>query len=639
MTADDNSGSAKSGVLSKRLVIDFFILALALLALAFVVNDRILSRPKPKTAQDFYYLAKFLDEKGELEKAVAANTRSIELDPKFGKARMNMACLLIVRGEYAAGIDQYLKARQYLGDDPINHQILTYDLAGAYYREGRYEEAWNEFVEAYKLNPDRAAPGRPWIADDPRSLEYHVVKNDKAGFMKLAEKDLENYRRGRLLSEVNDRYNQLKTSLRPTAARMKEFRSIDIKNGASRYQYAYRGLYAHALYLQGRHEDAMKVLKKMERDFLPEWMYEWHLMTKVRVLTKMGRPGKAIGILQLALRSGDDRVQSYDLLFKIAEIFRYEGMFAQEQEVLRQMLVRWPKDEGVLEQLSSSYLFSGKYGEALVLSAKLLTWKMLLQTLFGVLLILGLLFGLFSGFSRIFFAKKRQENDKAPVYRSWDAFLYGLASALVPLFTGLIALQWVVAFPALAANVSPVVLGALVGEIMCAGLLYFLMRKKYKFGLEEFGLRELPLKRILGWAVVLVLAHLFIFIAWDVILKWMGDPDTDHSTWSYVYEGLKQAGHPAALLSFWIVLSLWTAVFEEMVFRVYIYQYAERYSSAGWAVFISAILFAAGHEPFTMFPAFFMFGVMQSLVFIKTRSIYPCIAAHGLWNYIITQLG
>ncbi|MGC8668468.1 MAG: CPBP family intramembrane glutamic endopeptidase [Chthonomonadales bacterium] len=75
---------------------------------------------------------------------------------------------------------------------------------------------------------------------------------------------------------------------------------------------------------------------------------------------------------------------------------------------------------------------------------------------------------------------------------------------------------------------------------------------------------------------------------------------------------------------------------EEVLFRGVIYARLSELYSDWFAILFSASLFAASHSVSSQFRWLFWLGVLQAVLFKITRSVYPCIAAHGLGAIINT---
>ena len=73
---------------------------------------------------------------------------------------------------------------------------------------------------------------------------------------------------------------------------------------------------------------------------------------------------------------------------------------------------------------------------------------------------------------------------------------------------------------------------------------------------------------------------------------------------------------------------------EECCFRGFVYNILKQYSSPAVAAFASALLFSAVHASLAQFVQLFIFGLVQCLLYEKTRSLLIPIILHMLFNAI-----
>ena len=82
---------------------------------------------------------------------------------------------------------------------------------------------------------------------------------------------------------------------------------------------------------------------------------------------------------------------------------------------------------------------------------------------------------------------------------------------------------------------------------------------------------------------------------------------------------------------------------EEMMFRGVIFGVTERSLGARWAVWISALVFGLAHLPnegttVLAVAVICAYGVLQAVLYLKTRLLWVCIGTHIAWNYCISQV-
>jgi membrane protease YdiL (CAAX protease family) len=145
----------------------------------------------------------------------------------------------------------------------------------------------------------------------------------------------------------------------------------------------------------------------------------------------------------------------------------------------------------------------------------------------------------------------------------------------------------------------------------------------------QFGLRPTPARRAAGLVALTILAFLAFSVIWAVAL--------DVSTKEKLLEQLG-ANETALLLALSALLTTVIApVCEEILFRGYIFAALCKWK--GWlpAAAITGVLFGgvhAGSAPVADLIPLGVLGFMLCMLYRRTGSLYPCIAAHSLNNSI-----
>ena len=78
---------------------------------------------------------------------------------------------------------------------------------------------------------------------------------------------------------------------------------------------------------------------------------------------------------------------------------------------------------------------------------------------------------------------------------------------------------------------------------------------------------------------------------------------------------------------------------EELYFRgVLVRWFGDRLPGAV-AIVIGAVVFAAYHENWDYAPSLFVLGLIVGWVYLKTKSLWPAVLAHGIYNAVIDVSG
>ena len=103
---------------------------------------------------------------GQIEMAMEAYSRVIELNPNNPNAYNNRGVAYNARGDFDRAVEDYTKVIELNPDDAIAYN----NRGGVYYLKGEYDSAIVDFSKAIELNPDYA------IAYNNRGVAYHLKK-------------------------------------------------------------------------------------------------------------------------------------------------------------------------------------------------------------------------------------------------------------------------------------------------------------------------------------------------------------------------------------------------------------------------------------------------------------------------------
>ena len=128
--------------------------------------------------------------------------------------------------------------------------------------------------------------------------------------------------------------------------------------------------------------------------------------------------------------------------------------------------------------------------------------------------------------------------------------------------------------------------------------------------------------------IIFALVFIFVFMKIYVgITELMG---IKYINFLYIY---KQNGWP--LWSAFITIAIIPAIFEELAFRGFIMKRLQKIGGNNEALIIQAIMFSVLHMLPTIFISHFVIGVVLGTLYQQSKSIYPGIIVHLLWNSIV----
>lgn len=93
-----------------------------------------------------------------------------------------------------------------------------------------------------------------------------------------------------------------------------------------------------------------------------------------------------------------------------------------------------------------------------------------------------------------------------------------------------------------------------------------------------------------------------------------------------------------ALLVFFLTAAIAAPLFEEVLFRGFLLPSLTRYMSAGWAIVLSAFIFAAAHLSLSEVLPLTLLGAVLGFVYTRSRSLISPMILHSAWNSA-TMLG
>lgn len=177
------------------------------------------------------------------------------------------------------------------------------------------------------------------------------------------------------------------------------------------------------------------------------------------------------------------------------------------------------------------------------------------------------------------------------------------------------------------------VLAAIVGQWVGFAGGAILLSRKYGTGSlrRDFGLRfEFPSD--LKWGILLgVAGQLIVILVSLPILELVPDADEEINEFS---TGLVESAESLWIVPLFVVLALGTPIVEELFFRGLLLRALQGRFSTGWAVATASIVFGLAHawQQLLGVPALTAFGVLLTLVVVRTGRLGRSIAAHATFN-------
>jgi len=169
------------------------------------------------------------------------------------------------------------------------------------------------------------------------------------------------------------------------------------------------------------------------------------------------------------------------------------------------------------------------------------------------------------------------------------------------------------------------------GLIFFIALFLFIKIKKITFadvGLINFGLKSL----LAGIAGGIVLFFLIGFFG-NFLTDYLGVPQPQ--SFALVVQG---ADSIAKLIPLLLLGSIVVPLQEEILFRGLVYPPLRQTYGRGVGILLTALFFGLMHFDFIRFLVLVVGGLLLTLLYEKTRSLWSAIITHGVWNILMTVL-
>jgi len=178
-----------------------------------------------------------------------------------------------------------------------------------------------------------------------------------------------------------------------------------------------------------------------------------------------------------------------------------------------------------------------------------------------------------------------------------------------------------------------------VQAILLGGLTLSVLKVKYGLSLKDVGFNLSNLGSILRYGIIggilicllITLLNNFIYLIIDSF--WGIEPPEQQ-----VIQNLLESESNLLFFLNGVLIVVVAPITEEIFFRGFIYPYCKSKMGKWKGILLSASLFALAHGSIWLFLPTFLGGVILANIYEKTKSIYSCMLAHGVWNMIIVSL-
>ena len=169
----------------------------------------------------------------------------------------------------------------------------------------------------------------------------------------------------------------------------------------------------------------------------------------------------------------------------------------------------------------------------------------------------------------------------------------------------------------------------LVGVAIGLGLVALYLRK-YKANWSAVGWRKVNILKLIKYLFLTLIVFIVLANVALIVVKLL-DPGFDANQ-AQTNDFTKAAGSHRSLAL--IALVLIPPIFEETIFRGFIFPALSKRAGLIWGAVLSSMLFGAAHGQPNLFVYTSILGLLLCFMYVKTRSIVPGVLLHMVNNYL-----
>lgn len=140
-----------------------------------------------------------------------------------------------------------------------------------------------------------------------------------------------------------------------------------------------------------------------------------------------------------------------------------------------------------------------------------------------------------------------------------------------------------------------------------------------------------PVRYVLIGICTWLAALPIVIAAFAVSSHFLGPEGSTNPIIALISEAARSSNVLATLV-FYLTVAVLAPICEETLFRGFLYTYLRRHWSVLPSMLFTAALFAGAHMDAGGFVPLFVLGAVFAFVLERTKSIVPCMIAHGMWN-------
>lgn len=589
-----------------------------------------------QTAQSYHSLAKSFIAQRRYEEAEDAAFNALAIDSSLTKAYIDLGCIYTDTANFIKAERFFQQALKYIGDDRINREVVYYNLGVVYEREKQTGKSWKYYRKAYRL---KSFLQQAW-KNNARFATYYVIKNDKTGFKNYVDA-ADSPPKEVLWVNAKLKFDLLLHRYQKVAIACRQYL---YDNAHSRYSYLFLECFAAASLGMGDYATADSILTKLNSLSLSDKDEKWLNQMRIYSLFKQQRFDEALKYLNNVSIGGDRESLEYTLYWK-AIIHKARNDLIGEKTALRQLIGNFPESKltrWAHIQLSAIYSklgnYLGSYEE--IIKSKILGAVAILEFI-SIVIMAAIFTGILALFFRIFFRKKVIENKINPGFKKSDLFIFFIFFLITPWFVYLVFLYLNYHFNSFFnfLHLNPVLAANVTSQCFLMLVCLFFLKRKYKLDNASLGFISRGYKYNFLLPLAVTVISILILLAFVKLIYLLGIKPPPPSQLKYLVHNIVKKQSILDLIYLFIAGSIIIPLTEEIIFRVYLLNFFKKHSNTLCAVIFNTLCFALSHETLLFAPYFILMGIILSVIYLRTKSIIPCVVTHALYNFLIISLG
>jgi hypothetical protein len=164
------------------------------------------------------------------------------------------------------------------------------------------------------------------------------------------------------------------------------------------------------------------------------------------------------------------------------------------------------------------------------------------------------------------------------------------------------------------------------------------LKDKYQIDKDTMGFVSRGAKYNFGVSLIALTVMLIFAVGYSYLFEKVLKVSLEEPSAIVMAQEFVRHGGLMQKLLLYISIVVTGPISEELFFRVFLFIFLAQFTGKRTAVALSAIMFALSHGSMVYFPYYLLMALLLSLVYLRTKSIFPGIIAHALINLVSVLL-